>query len=745
MTPGAPHAEPVEVREVRVLDGPNLYFVRPAVKVSLSLPGYLGLSRAAAVEVAEHAGLRSPRPGKPGTAQRQRFVMRLAAHVTRRIVAGFGPRRLTVRTRPGSTVTDVVVAVPWRHRTWGRLTGEAVGPVLATLLTTEDLDAADRVIADAAARIGSQDPGGPSEVGRARVPVVSITGTNGKTTTTRLVAHMAMTAGLTTAWSSTSGVVVMGETVDAGDFSGPAGAREVLATPGLQLGVLETARGGMLLRGMGVAVNDVSVVTNVTADHLGLQGIDTLDQLAEVKAIVTTVTKPDGWVVLNGEDPRVWAMHGRIHARPWAFSLDPDAPALRESVAAGGRGITVLDGVIVVLRPGTDPDRLVRIVDVPVTLAGLSRYNTANALAAAAAALGLDLPRTAVVEGLRTFTPDPVLNEGRLNVYTLPLAGGGAASVILDLAHNEAGLEALLEVASGLTAPGARVHLGLGGTGDRPDEALEGMGEIAGKGADHVVIAHKPKYLRGRTIEDVDTLLRTGLARAGVVEVESYGHEMDGLLALVPTLSDGDVVAFMCHDQQERLRRWLAAEGAAPDDAKAIRRKVVAARGEHELEAELTEVWAMTDAAERLRVVEQLMADQPGDPRLVFEYASALDAADDPARALPDYEAALGGGLREPHRHRAQIQGASTLRLLGDHGRALRLLDEVAVTHPGNAAAAAFRALVLSDVGRSTEAAADLVDALVDHVADDDVAAYRHSLHRYAGELRARRSEGVPR
>ena len=736
MTPGAPIAEPVEVREVRVLDGPNLYFTRPAVKVSLSLPGYLGLSRPAAVQVAERAGLRSPRPGKPGTAQRQRFVMRLTAHVTRRIVAGFGPRRLTVRTGPGADVSDIVIAVPWRHRTWGRLTGEAVGPVLAALLTAEDPADADRVIVEAGQRIGAEPPGGPSEIGRAPVPVVSITGTNGKTTTTRLVAHISMTAGLTTAWSSTSGVVVMGQTVDAGDFSGPAGAREVLTTPGLQLGVLETARGGMLLRGMGVAVNDVSVVTNVTADHLGLQGIDTLDQLAEVKAIVTTVTKSDGWVVLNGEDPRVWAMRGRIHARPWAFSLDPDAPALRESISMGGRGITVLDGEIVVLRTGTDPDRLVRIVDVPITLSGLSRYNTANALAAAAAALGLGLPRAAVVEGLRTFAPDPVLNEGRLNVYSLPLAGNGRASVILDLAHNEAGLEALLEVARGLTAPGARVHLGLGGTGDRPDDALEGMGEIAGKGADHVVIAHKPKYLRGRTIEDVDTLLRTGLGRVGVADVESYDHEMEGLLALVPRLADGDVVAFMCHDQQAELRGWLADHGARADDARAIRRKVVAARGEHELEAELAELWALADATERLRAVERLAAEQPDDPRLVFEHASALDAADDPAGALRLYEAALAGGLREPHRHRAQIQAASVLRLSGDHDRSLRLLDEVATSHPGNVAASAFRALALTSAGRSTEAVADLVDTLVDHVADDDTAVYRRALHRYAGDLR---------
>jgi cyanophycin synthetase len=488
---------------------------------------------------------------------------------------------------------------------------------------------------------------------------------------------------------------------------------------------------------MGVAANDVSVVTNVTADHLGQHGIETLDQLAEVKGIVTTVTKPDGWVVLNGEDPRVWAMRHRIQARPWAFSVDPDAPALRESITAGGRGITVLDGDIVVLTPGADPDRLVRIVDVPVTLSGLSRHNTANALAATAAALGLGLSRSAVVEGLRTFAPDPVLNEGRLNTYTLPLEDGGRATVILDLAHNEAGLEALLQVARGLTAPGARVHLALGGTGDRSDEAIQALGEMAGKGADHVVVAHKPKYLRGRTLAEVDQHLRTGLARVGIGEVESYDTEMEGLLAVVPTLGDGDVLAFMCHDSQAAIRVWLADHGGTVDDPRTIRRKVVAARGEHELESEIAELWAMTDDAARIAAAERLVSEHPSDERLVFELAGAYDAAGDPALAIGLYRSALAAGLREPYRHRAQIQAASTLRNLGDHDGALRLLDDVDVTHPGNVAAAAFRALTLADAGRSGDAVADLVDALVDRAADEDAVAYRRSLKRYAAQLRA--------
>ncbi len=196
--------------------------------------------------------------------------------------------------------------------------------MIGLLDATRSVD--DVIGAAAEAVLLAPDGPGPTVI-TPSVPVASVTGTNGKTTTTRLMAHMCMTAGLTTAWSSTDGVVVMGETKEEGDFSGPAGARGVLETPGLDIGILETARGGMLLRGMGVTANDVSVVTNVSADHLGLQGIDTLDQLAEVKAIVTTVTKPEGWVVLNGDDPRVWAMRKGISAsRGCSASTRPPRP-----------------------------------------------------------------------------------------------------------------------------------------------------------------------------------------------------------------------------------------------------------------------------------------------------------------------------------------------------------------------------------------------------------------------------------
>ncbi len=726
--------EPVRADEVRILEGPNLYVTRPALKVGLALPGYQVLDAREAIELARRVGVRSARPGRPGSAQRQRFAMRVVEQVVRRVAAAGGVNRLAVRTRAGRHTEDVVVAVPWRRRGRARALGEALAPVLTALLDpTTDVDA---LFAQTGATLAAAPAGDPPVLVRPSVPVVAITGTNGKTTTTRMIGHMAMTAGLVTAWSSTDGVCVMGELVTPGDYSGPGGAREVLSTPGLQLGILETARGGMLLKGMGVSRADVTVVTNVTADHLGLHGIDTLDQLAEVKAIPTRIVDPSGWVVLNGDDPRVWAMRQQTKGRIWATSLDPNSPALREAVARGGRGLTVLDGELVVLAPGRDPDRLVKVVDVPMTLAGLSQIMIANTLGAAAAGLALGLPRAAVVEGLRTFTPDPALNSGRFNTYSVPLAAGGSATVVVDLAHNEAGLEALLAVCRGLTAPGGRVHLGLGGTGDRPTDAIQGLGEIAGKLADHVVIAHKPKYVRGRTVAEIEGHLRTGLARVGTAEATAYDSELEALVAMLAVAADGDVVGLMCHEQRGPVAELIAERGGTVDDPRTIRRKVVAARGQHEAEDEIAAVWALSDAAARVTAAGRLAAAHPRDPRLAFEWACAVDASGDRGMALGLYERALDAGLREPHRHRALLQSAAVHRDLGEFDSALDLLDRVLSSHPTSSAASALRGLTLLEAGRGGEAVADLVEALLDHATDEDAVTYRPALHAAAGELR---------
>jgi len=728
-------AVPVTVSEVRVLEGPNLYFPRPAIKIIVDCPGYLSADERTLRAIAKRLGMRGVRPGAPDSEQRQQAVMRLVAQVVRRIADESGRTRLGVRVRTGGSRDQVVVAFPWRWRGRGLALGESLGPALSGLLAPDEA-VHEGALSAAVTAVTHAEQGAKSTVVKPKIPVVSVTGTNGKTTTTRLLGHIGMTAGLVTAWSSTDGVVAQGEMVEPGDYSGPAGGRLVLATPGVQLGILETARGGLLLKGMGISVNDVSVVTNVTADHLGLQGIDTVDQLAEVKAIVTKITKPTGWVVLNGDDPRVWAMRAGIKARPWVFSLDPGSPALRESINLGGRGITVLDGDVVVLQPHGDPDHLAPVVDVPVTLSGLSEHNIANALAATAAALGLGLPREAAVQGLRTFAPDPRLNPGRMNVYSLPLAAGGTATVIIDLAHNEAGLEALLQVAEGLRPLGSAVHLGLGSAGDRTDDLLQGLGELAGRRADRVSIVHKARYLRGREMEDLEAQLRIGLARVGVAEIDSYSSEFEALQALVATADRGDVVAVMVHADRVQLDEWLVGNGATVDSANDIRRKVIAARGEHEAEAAIAEVWANPDEQARIVTAQALVDSEPGDPRLIFELASAHDRAGDDQQAIALYDKALGAGLREPHRHRALLQQASTYRHVGDLAAARRILDALSEQRPGSAAVAAFRALTMLDQGEQKAAVADLINVLLSHSGDADDEAYRASLHRYADELR---------
>ena len=554
--------------ELRVLEGPNLYFPKAAIKLTLDLTALAEVDEQRALLFAKRIGLSNARPGAPGSGFRQRFAARAVARLVRQIAAEAGTHRLAVRVRPSTDVHHLVVAYPWRNRGRAQALARAVAAVLDAL-PGNDIDA---LVSSVAADVRAAEVGPRPSTIKPRIPVIAVTGTNGKTTTARMIGHIGRTAGLHVGWSSTDGIYYDGELVEAGDYSGPSGAGRVLAQPGVQLAVTETARGGILLRGIGIVHNDVSVVTNVTADHLGMHGIETVDQLAEVKSVVPHITRPTGWAVLNGDDPRVLAMRTTISARPWVFSRDPDSPSLREVLTQGGRATTVIDGWISVLSPEADPDPLVRAVDVPMTLAGLSRFNVENALAAASAALAGGLPRQAVVAGLRSFVPGPELNPGRMNIYSL-----GGVTVIVDLAHNEAGLEALLEVMRGLRPPGARTLLGLGTAGDRTDEIVRSLGELGARDADVVVIVHKQAYLRGRPMVELSELYREGAARVGVTEIPDYPSELEGLEALVARAAPGDVVAVMCHQDRALLDEWLTAHGASVDTPEVLRDKVLLA------------------------------------------------------------------------------------------------------------------------------------------------------------------------
>jgi cyanophycin synthetase len=561
---------------LRLLDGPNLYFPRPAAKVTLDLSELLRLPIADARDLGAGLGLGNARPGAAGSIFRQRFAIRLVTQIVRRLARSGGVTRLAVRTRTGQAVSELVVAYPWRNS--GR--AEALAHGLARVLDSAALgpEAVAEMINTEGAALAAAPLGSAPRLIRPRIPVVAITGTNGKTTTARMIGHVARRAGRSVGWSSTDGVYINGELIEAGDFSGPGGAGRVLRHPGVELAVTETARGGILRRGVGVAYNDVSVVTNISADHLGADGIDTLDQLAEVKAVITKITKPDGWCVLNADDPRTFGMRLGAKSKIWVFTRDPDSPSGRNVLSGGGRVTTVLGGTVSVLTPGSDPLPVIDMVDVPMTLAGLSRVNVENALAVTSATLALGFSVEQVSDGLRSFDPSQN-NPGRMNIWTVSVPMG-VISVVIDLAHNEAGLEGLLEIMNRIRPPGGRLLLAVGTAGDRSDEVFVKLGEIAGLGADVIEIVHKAKYLRGQSMEKINELIKQGAAHAGVQIERSHDSELDGLVSLVDKARNGDVVAIMTHQDRELLDRWLLDHGATRDGADVLGRKVLAARGD---------------------------------------------------------------------------------------------------------------------------------------------------------------------
>ncbi len=551
-----PAPDPGTPLELRVLTGPNLYFTRPAVKLTLDAAGVLEAEPSAVVGWQRALRVRNPTVGLPHSEARALAAADLAAAVVRRAAGALGTRVAAVAL-PGDDDT-VVVAYPFRRRGTAEAFGLAAARAYAAI-TGDNVDAAT-AIAAIPAELAGHDVGETVRPIRPRIPVIAVTGTNGKTTTTRLIAHLVKAGGRVPGWSSTDGIVIDGETVETGDWSGPGGAARVLADPRVQVAVTETARGGILLRGVGTAVNDVSVVTNVSPDHLGLLGVHTVEQLAEVKSVIARITKPSGWTVLNADDPLVRAMRSVSRARPWYYSPDSGNPYLDEALHAGGRAITVVDGGIVILGRGLDPTVVLDVAKVPLTLAGASRVNVANALAATAAALAIGVPLDAVRAGLAGFGGGAEHNVGRLNVYRV-----GTTAVLLDLAHNEASLASLLEVADALRLPGGELAVVLGTAGDRTDEAIHAMGAMAAKQADRLVVAHRTRYQRGREPGEMERIWRAGAAEAGVVQVDETSDEVSGLLHLLdqasPPLPEGSAVAVCALEQRELMVELISARG----------------------------------------------------------------------------------------------------------------------------------------------------------------------------------------
>lgn len=373
----------------------------------------------------------------------------------------------------------------------------------------------------------------------ARVPIAAVTGTNGKTTTARMLAHITKMAGFTPGLTTTDGVYIDGQRTVQGDMTGPVSARMVLADPQIDIAVLETARGGLLRAGMGVSEVNVGAVLNVQPDHLGLKGIDTLEQLAEVKRIVVEIATD--CAVLNADDPLVLKMSGYTEAKSICYvTLNPEHMLVREHVRAGGRACALEAGVngqmITLYEKGAHIPLLWTHL-IPATLEGRATHNVQNAMFAAAMAFSLGVKLDAIRQGLRTFDSTFFQTPGRMNIFD-----EHPFKVLFDYGHNAHAVAAMAELAQRLDVPGRRIVV-LAGPGDRRDEDLIAIARAVAARFDHY-ICRRDDNLRDRKPDEVPRIQAAALRAAGVPEaaISVIPDEQAAINAALEMGQPGDLV-----------------------------------------------------------------------------------------------------------------------------------------------------------------------------------------------------------
>ena len=414
------------------------------------------------------------------------------------------------------------------------------------------------------------------------IPAALITGTNGKSTTTRMLAAMCDAAGHTTAVSSTDYVAVGGTVIERGDFSGPMGARAALRDTRPTAAVLECARGGLLRRGCPVPHATAAAVTNVASDHLGDYGVFTVPDLAQAKfvvarALVATAHRPGGVLVVNADDPPSVAEVERLRPRlerdgvrlAWT-GLDGTGPGgapLAATVRHGAFALRELADLSSDAPPGPYEagswTPLLPVADAPATLGGTARYNVRNALTALALGRALGLDDAALADGLRAFRGDATDNPGRMNRFALPV-DGGTATVVVDYAHNAHGLAALLDAMA--HQPAERRLLVLTTAGDRSDADMHALAEAAAGHADRYLVPDLPEHRRGRAVGEIPDVFRRALARHGVAG-DAFASAPDSPSAIQDALGwlrPGDLAVLVVLSKRDETLDVLRAAGATP-------------------------------------------------------------------------------------------------------------------------------------------------------------------------------------
>jgi cyanophycin synthetase len=364
-------------------------------------------------------------------------------------------------------------------------------------------------------------PGKPS-----RIPIIAVTGTNGKTTTTRLLAHIVKNNGFKVGFTTSDGIYIQNHMLEKGDTTGPVSAEYILKDPTVEFAVLETARGGILRSGLGFSRCDIAVVTNIQEDHLGLSDIHTLEDLARVKSTVVKSVKKDGWAILNAEDEQCVKIGEELSCNVAYFSMDEENPLIKK-LSKEGKIVCVYENGFITVKKGEWKIRIERATHVPLTLGGKAKFMIANVLAATLASYLWGFKTEDISLSLQTFIPSAAQTPGRMNIFEFK-----KFKVLIDFAHNPSGYRGVEDY---LQTVVANKKIGIiAGVGDRRDEDIKECATIAGRMFDHIIIRQE-KHLRGRTEEEIINLILEGIAASGrnvtheiiTKEVEAIKHAIN--------------------------------------------------------------------------------------------------------------------------------------------------------------------------------------------------------------------------
>lgn len=374
---------------------------------------------------------------------------------------------------------------------------------------------------------------------KGRVPIIAVTGTNGKTTTTRLNAHIAKTIGYKVGFTTSDGIYIQNRMLEKGDCTGPVSAKFVLMDPTIDYAVLECARGGLLKAGLGFDKCDIAIVTNVTADHIGLKDIDTVEEMAKVKSVVPETVRKNGYAILNADDDLVFDMRKNLDCNIVLFSMDENNPRIKAHCEKGGVAAVLEDGWVSILK-GTWKIRVEKVVNIPLTLGGKAAFMIQNILPCIAAAFVQNWKIEEVKIALNTFIPSPAMTPGRMNIFKFR-----NFEMLVDFAHNPDGFQA---ISNYLAKVDMHPKVGvIAATGDRRDDDIRELGRIAGRTFDEIII-RQDKNLRGRTDEEIMNLLKEGITEANPnVPVICINPEADSIKYCIENAKKGSHIT-VCSD-----------------------------------------------------------------------------------------------------------------------------------------------------------------------------------------------------